>query len=101
MKVSELKAKIESWESEGKVNEQTVEFVIGSKKHFAKDVKAGMNTMVLDVTRSQYTPLTLASLKTNLGMAASETEVKVLQDGSEKAIEDLYLSADFLEFIIA
>jgi len=101
MKVSELRSKIEAWDSEGKVGDQTVEFIVSTKKHFAKDVKAGVNTLSIDVTRSQYTPLTLSSLKTNLTIASSDTDITITQKGKEMQVEDLYLSSDFLEFVLA
>jgi hypothetical protein len=101
MKVSELREKINSWESEGKVKDQTVEFIINSKKHFVSDVKAGANTMTFDVTRSQYTPLTVESLRSNLSISSGDTTIKITQNAAEKSIEDLYLSSDFLEFILA
>ena len=100
MKVSELREKISSWESEGKVSTQTVEFIINSKKHFVSDVKAGANTMSFDVTRSQYSPLTVESLKGNLQISSGDTVIKITQGTAEKTIEDLYLSADFLEFVL-
>lgn len=100
MKVSELREKISSWESEGKVKDQTVEFIINLKKHFVTDLKVGANTMSFDVTRSQYTPLTVSSLKTNLQIASGDTVIKITQGPNEKGIEDLYLSDDFLEFVL-
>lgn len=100
MKVNELRDKINSWESEGKIKDQTIEFIINLKKHFVTDVKAGANTMSFDVTRSQYTPLTVSTLKNHLQIASGDTVIKITQGTTEKAIEDLYLSDDFLEFVL-
>lgn len=100
MKVSDFRTQLENWEKEGKLEAQTVEFVLNSQKYFAADVKAGTNTMTFDITRSNYTPLPLQELKRNLSIPGGDIEIQITQAGSEKSIEQLYLSDDFIEIIL-
>jgi hypothetical protein len=101
MKVNELREQIKSWNNEGKLKEQTVEFIIDSKKYFASDVKAGVNTMSFEVTRNNYKPLPLAELKQNLSIAGGDIAIEVSQAGKAKNIEQLYLSNDFIEITLS
>lgn len=101
MKVSDFRSQIDSWEKEGKLGKQTVEFVMNSQKYFAADVKAGVNTMRFDITRSNYQELSLEQLKNSLSIAGGDVNVEVTQGSGHKDIEGLYLSDDFIEIILA
>ena len=101
MNVSEFRSQISTWENEGKIKAQTVEFIIDSKKYFASDVKAGVNTMSFEVTRNNYKPLPLKGLKDDLALAAGEVEVIIRANNNQKSIESIYLSDDFMEIVLA
>ena len=101
MKVREFREQIKSWETEGKLKSQTVEFIIDSKKYFASEVKAGVNTMSFSVTRENYQPLDLSALQSNLKVAGGDITIQISHGTNAKDIEQLYISDDFIEVVLA
>lgn len=100
MKVKELRDLVSSLKGEGKLTNQTVEFVIDAKKYFASDVKAGTNTMVFEVTRDTYRPLTLSKFEESLALANGDIDVAVQQGTNKKTISESYLTDSTFELVL-
>lgn len=100
MKVKELRELVGKLKSEGKLTNQTVEFVTDAKKFFASDVKAGTNTMVFEITRDNYHPLTLQKFEESLSLAAGELDVKVMKGNNELGVSESFVTDSTLELVL-
>ena len=100
MKVKEMRDLITSLKSEGKLNGQTVEFVLNAKKFFASDVKAGTNTMACQITRNNFHPLSVDSFESSLKQASGDLEVLIFEGKSQKSITESFLTDSTLELVV-
>lgn len=100
MKVKELRDLVAKLKGDGTADSHTVEFVLDAKKYFASDVKAGTDTMAIEVTRENYHPLTVAQLASSLEIASGDLEVKVFQGKNSKTISEHYVTDSFLELVL-
>lgn len=100
VKVKEMRDLLNGLKNDGKLNDQTIEFVLDAKKFFASDVKAGANTMTFEITRDNYHPLTLNRFEESLKLAGGELEIQVKQGSSAKAITETYLTDQALELVL-
>ena len=100
MKVKEMKELLAGLKSEGKIDGQKVEFVLDTKKYFASNVKAGANTMTLEITRENYHPLSLESFESNLDLAGGDLEIQVVKGKNTKTITESYLTDSALELVL-
>lgn len=100
MKVKELRELVGNLKSDGPMGTYTVEFVLDAKKYFASEVKAGTDTMAIQVTRENYQPLTVSSLEETLKLAGEDLEVQILQGNNQKTITEHYVTDSFLELVL-
>lgn len=100
VKVKEMRSLVKGLKGEGKVTNQNVEFVLDAKKYFASDVKAGTDTMTIEVTRENYYPLSIDQLENSLKLANGELEVQVLQGKTEKTVTESFLTDSSLELVL-
>jgi tRNA splicing ligase len=100
VKVKEIRELVSSLQKEGNFNQKTVEFVVDTKKYFAEDIKAGVDTMAFSVTRENYRPLTLDQLASALEVARGDLEVEVLVGKNRKVVSGSYPTASALELIV-
>ena len=102
MNVQEIKSKISEITSGKTVEQITVEFVIDDKKYFIQDMKAGTDTMEINVSRSSYRPTSLSNFTSTLEHASSNLSVSIQnQDNSQSyQIENLFCSEVFVEITV-
>lgn len=100
MKVSEMRSLINNLKNEGKLTDQKIEFVMDTKKYFANDVKAGTDTMKIEITRENYHPLTVENFVNGLSLASSDLEITVVNGKSAKGIAETFLTDSALEIVL-
>lgn len=100
VKVKELRELVTKLKGEKALDSHTVEFVLDAKKYFASDVKAGTNTMTIEITRENYHPLSVNSLEETLSIAGGDLEVNVLQGKNGKTITDHFVTDSAVEFVL-
>ncbi len=86
--------------NDGKLTNQTIEFVVDAKKFFASDVKAGANTMTFEITRDNYHPLSLNRFEESLKLAAGDLSINVKQGSNNKTITETYLTDTAFELVV-
>lgn len=103
MDVKSIRDEIATWQTDGKLNGQNVEFILGTKKFFISDVKAGTDTMLIEVTRKFFKNFSVESLSSVLRNASGHLNVSVknLDSNANTTVDKLYLSNDHLEIITA
>ena len=100
VKVKEMRNLLSGLKNEGKLTNQTIEFVADAKKFFAHDVKAGANTMTFEITRDNYHPLTLNRFEESLNLAGGDLDIQVKQGNNTKAITDTFLTDQSFELVV-
>ena len=102
MNVNEIKSKINEGTSGKNNDELTVEFVIGDKKFFIQDMKAGTDTMEINVSRNSYKPTTVNHFAKTLEHATSDLNVTITnQDNNETyKVDGLFFSDVFVEITV-
>ncbi len=102
MNVNEMKSKMSEVTSGKNLDELTVEFVIDDKKFFIQDIKAGTDTMEINVSRSSYHPTTLSNFNNTLEHATSDLLVSINNQDNNQTyqIENLFCSEVFLEITV-
>jgi hypothetical protein len=102
MKVQEIKSKIQDLTSGKNADELTVEFVIGDKKFFIQDMKAGTDTMEINVSRKSYQPTSLNTFKNTLDHATMDLNVAIHDQDNNQSyqIENLFCGEVFVEITV-
>lgn len=100
MKVQQMRELVQGLKNEGKLSNQMVEFVLDAKKYFASDIKAGTDTMAIQVTRDNYHPLTVSNFEESLNIASGELEISVYQGTNQKSVTESYLTDSSLELVL-
>ena len=100
VKVKELRELVTKLKGEKTLETHTVEFVLDAKKYFASNVKAGTDTMTIEITRDNYHPLTVDSLEQTLNIAGGDLEVNVLQGKNGKTITEHFVTDSAVEFVL-
>lgn len=101
MKVKEMRELISKLKGESQIQNQTVEFVVDAKKFFASDVKAGTDTMAIEITRENYRPLSIDAFESSLALASGDLEIQVLQGNNAKGVSEHYLTDMALELVVS
>ncbi len=99
MLVKELKSEINKHKAKGLDKNQTVEFVLNTQKYYVSDIKAGPNTMVLEVSRKSYHPLSIKRLEQAIDCANGELTA-IVRNADTKAdlnIQSLHCGLVYLE----
>ncbi len=98
MKVNEMRELVSSLQNEGQ-NQKAVEFVTDTKKYFAEDIKAGVDTMTFSLSRNNFHNLTIDALADVLKMAGGDLEVEVLVGKNKKVVSSTFNGASSLELV--
>ena len=101
MKVSEIKGEINQLKSAGTLKEQTVEIVLGIKKHFLKDFSYSGKELALVVDRNSYEKTPNNKMLSILESADDNAIVTVTEDASKegKPVTKVFCGYDFLEIL--
>ncbi len=91
---------VSSLQKDGSLNGKTVEFVVDTKKYFAEDIKAGVDTMAFAVTRDTFHTLTVEALASALEMARGDLEVEVLVGKNKKVISSTFCGVTSFELVV-
>jgi hypothetical protein len=99
MKAAELKGKIEQTKTEGKLKNQSVEFIMDMKKYFLSHIKASPDTLLIEVTRKDYHQMPWETFLSEISLAGDNlvAQVHCLDNQANKDILDVYVTSDFLE----
>ena len=102
MKVQEIKSKIQDLTSDKNAEDLTVEFVIGDKKFFIQDIKAGTDTMEINVSRKSYQATSLNTFNNALDHASVDLNIDIHdQDNNQDyQIENLFCGEVFVEITV-
>ncbi len=100
MKVKEMRELVSSLQKEGALEGKTVEFVVDTKKYFAEDIKAGVDTMAFALTRNDFHPLTISGLNTALEMARGDLDIEVIVGKNKKVITSTYCGKTSFELVV-
>lgn len=101
MKVKEMRELISKLKGESQLSNQTVEFVVDAKKFFASNVKAGTDTMAIEITRDNYHPLTIDAFENSLSLASGDLDITVLQGKNAKQVSEHFLTDMALELVVS
>lgn len=98
MKVKEMRELVSSLQKDGQ-NQKAVEFVTDTKKFFAGDIKAGVDTMTFDLSRCDFHNLTVDALAEVLSMAGGELDIEVQVGKNKKVVTSTFNGASSLELV--
>ena len=101
MKVSEVKSEISQLKSAGTLKEQTVEMVLGIKKHFLKDFSYSGKELALVVDRNHYEKTPNHKIISILESADDNAIVTMTEDAAKegKPVTQIFCGYDFLEIL--
>ncbi len=85
MKVIDLKAQLEKFETEGKINGQNVEVITAGQKYFIEDVDITTNLVTLNVTRRNFIPNGPRHLLSSLKNASEGAELSIMNIDKKQA----------------
>tara|TARA_R110002072_G_scaffold64203_4_gene159616 strand:- start:61398 stop:61712 length:315 start_codon:yes stop_codon:yes gene_type:complete len=103
MNVQQVIEKISTMPTSSPIGSLNIEFVIDTKKLFIKDVKAGTDTMIIEVTRKQFRPFKAEEFKNILNVASSHLECQVINldaNGAQKNITDFFATNHAIEISV-
>ncbi len=98
MKVKEMRELVSSLQNEGQ-NKKAVEFVADTKKYFAEDIKAGVDTMTFTLSRNNFHGLSIDALADALKMAGGDLDVEVQVGANKKVVTTTFNGASSLELV--
>lgn len=98
MKVKEMRQVVSNLQKEGESHKK-VEFITDSKKYSADDIKAGVDTMVFNLSRNNFHKMTIADLGNALNMAGENLEVEIQMGKNKKVVTSAFNGASSLELI--
>lgn len=85
MKVIDLKAQLEKFESEGKISAQNVEVITAGQKYFIEEVDITTTQVTLNVTRRNYIPNGPRHLLSSLKNASEGAELSIMNIDKKQA----------------
>ena len=99
MTAGELSTKLNELIGSQKLKNQTVEFVLNTKKYYLADKKVSPNRLCLDVSRKSYHKLSLQDLKNWLEIVDQAEPVKLhdVDSGKSAEIGELFCTQMYLE----
>ncbi|MCP4912118.1 MAG: hypothetical protein GY909_03280 [Oligoflexia bacterium] len=103
MNVQQVIEKISSLPTTSPLGGLNIEFVTDAKKLFIKDVKAGTDTMKIEITRKMYRPYNVEEFKTVLSHAGPTLECEIVNldaNGATKAITDFFATNHAIEIVV-
>lgn len=107
MNLDQLKSSIQSARSEGKVDSQSVEFIVNTKKHFLKEPTVVDRALCFQVTRENYRVLSIQDFEALLGDFSTKCDgskdVVLGVDGGDASMKlgGFHLSDRFMEITLA
>lgn len=85
MKVIDLKAQLEKYESEGKISDQNVEVITAGQKYFIENVDITTGLVTLNVTRRNYIPNGPRHLLASLKNASEGADLAIMNIDKKQA----------------
>lgn len=98
MKVKEMREVVSNLQNEGK-GQKEVEFVTDTKKYSADDIKAGVDTMIFNLSRNNFHKMTVADLGRALDMAGGDLEVEIQMGNNKKVVTSAFNGVSSLELV--
>ena len=98
MKVKEMREVVSNLQKEGKSLKE-VEFITDTKKYSADDIKAGIDTMIFNLSRNNFHKMTIDDLGQALDMAGGDLEVEIQMGTNKKVVTSAFNGVSSLELV--
>jgi len=98
VKVKEMREVVSNLQKEGKSLKE-VEFITDTKKYSADDIKAGIDTMIFNLSRNNFHKMTIDDLGQALDMAGGDLEVEIQMGTNKKVVTSAFNGVSSLELV--
>jgi len=89
---------VSNLQKEGKSLKE-VEFITDTKKYSADDIKAGIDTMIFNLSRNNFHKMTIDDLGQALDMAGGDLEVEIQMGTNKKVVTSAFNGVSSLELV--